>query len=381
MAVGWRDVRTARTRFRVPALYYLLTLAFLYTLYFAKTLLMPLLVALLFALLLNPSVKTLKRFYVPRTVSAILLLAAIGVPFTLLGAQLVEPVQKWVSRLPELSATITKSLDSMTESVTAAVEQEQPPTTVRRKKKGLLGWFGAEEEVVVATPPEEKEEKNEISQHIWRSGLEASLSALSAAPIVITQFLTFVIVTLFLLIFGPQVYTRATEVLPQIEDKESAAQLVESIQQELSRYILTVSVINCGLGAATALALWMAGVEDALLWGVVAGLMNFAPYIGPLVCVIIFTIAGVVQYGFVWMALLPGAIYFVINLVEAQALTPLVLGQHMRLNPLLLMLWLLLWGWLWGAVGVLLAVPLLVCLKLVAKKINPCRPWVELIEA
>lgn len=372
---------TARQRFRVPALYYLLTLAVLYTLYFAKTLLMPLLVALLFALLLNPSVKALKRCYVPRTVSAILLLTAIGVPFTLLGAQLMEPVQKWISRLPELSATITKSLDSVTESVTGALEQPPPPPPVqKRKKKGFLGLFGGEEEVEVVLPAP-VEEKNEISEHLWRSALEGTVSALSAAPVVLTQFLTFVIVTLFLLIFGPNVYTRATEVLPQIEDKESAAVLVESVQQELSRYILTVSLINMGLGAVTALALWMAGVEDALLWGVVAGLFNFAPYVGPLICVIIFTVAGVVQYGFEWAACLPAGIYFVINLIEAQAVTPLVLGQHMRLNPLLLMLWLLLWGWLWGAVGVLLAVPLLVCLKLVAKQLNLFRPWVEMIEA
>lgn len=371
---------SSRPRFRVPALHYLLTLALLYTLYFAKTLLMPLLVALLFALLLSPSVKTLKRYYVPRSVSAILLLAAIGVPFTLLGTQLLEPVQKWVGRLPELSATITKSLDSVSESVAAVVEDKPPPTPVRTtKKKGLFGWFGREEEEVIVAAP--VEDKNEISEHIWRSGLEATLSALSATPIVITQFLTFIIVTLFLLIFGPHVYTRATEVLPQIEDKASAARLVESVQQELSRYILTVSLINCGLGAVTAAALWTAGVEDALLWGVVAGLLNFAPYIGPLICVIIFTIAGVVQYGFVWMACMPAAIYFVINLIEAQAVTPLVLGQHMHLNPLLLMLWLLLWGWLWGAVGVLLAVPLLVCLKLVARQLNVCKPWVELVEA
>lgn len=371
---------TARSKFRVPALYYLLTLAVLYTLYFAKTLLMPLLVALLFALLLNPSVKALKHCHVPRTLSAILLLTAIGVPFTLLGAQLLEPVQKWIGRLPELSATVTKSLDSVTESVTGTLDKPPPTPQIRKtKKKGFLGLFGGEEEEIILPAP--TEEKNEISEHLWRSALESSVSALSAAPVVLTQFLTFVIVTLFLLIFGPNLYTRATEVLPQIEDKDSAAQLVESVQQELSRYILTVSLINAGLGAVTALALWMAGVEDALLWGVVAGLFNFAPYVGPLICIIIFTLAGVVQYGFEWAACMPAGIYFVINLIEAQAVTPLVLGQHMRLNPLLLMLWLLLWGWLWGAVGVLLAVPLLVCLKLVAKKLNIFRPWVEMIEA
>ena len=362
-----------RPRFKVPALYCLLALALLYTLYFAKTLLMPLLVALLFALLLNPSVKTLQRFHIPRAVSAFALLAIIGVPFTLLGTQLIEPTQKWISRLPELSATISNGLDTVTETV-APPAAEPPP----KKKKGFFSFFSSDDEV---TAPPPSPETKELSQRLMREGLDVVLSVLSATPLVITQFLTFVMVTLFLLIFGPNLYTQATEVLPQIKDKENAARLADNVQQELSRYILTVSLINSGLGIVVAAALWLAGVEDALLWGVMVGLLNFAPYVGALISVCILTIAGLVQYGFVWSALLPAAIYFTINMLEAQLVTPLVLGQHMRLNPLMLVLWLIVWGWIWGAMGVLLAVPLLVCLKLVAKQLNILTPWVALVEA
>lgn len=358
--------RTITTR--TTALHWLLGLALIYTLYFAKTLLMPIVVALLFALLLSPLVRVLKRYYIPRSFSAIVLLAAIGGPFTLLGIELAEPAQKWASRLPELSEKLTKELDAFNNSVAAKAKPAA-------EEKGFFSFFTTEEK---APPPSED---NPLSQRLTQGGLEIVISALSATPLVIAQFLTFLIVTLFLMIFGPHLYHQATEVLPQVKNKQHAAKLVDRIQRELSRYILTVSLINSGLGIVTALMLWLMGMDDALLWGALVGLLNFAPYVGPLISVCILSIAGTVQYGFGWDALLPAAIYFGINLLEAQFITPLVLGQHMRLNPLMLMLWLVLWGWMWGAVGVLLAVPLLVCLKLVADQLNVLSPWVALIEA
>ena len=110
-------------------------------------------------------------------------------------------------------------------------------------------------------------------------------------------------------------------------------------------------------------------------------MLNFAPYVGPVIGMLVLCLAGVLQYGPSLGALLPALVFFCINLVEAQFITPTVLGQRMRLHPLVLMLWLILWGWLWGVVGVLIAVPLLVCLKLAADRLNLLPHWVKLIES
>ncbi len=363
-------------------LYWLLALALLYTLYFARTLLMPVVVALLFALLLSPLVTALKRFHIPRSLSAVVLLACIGGPVALLGMELAEPAQKWLKRLPELGMQLSEELDSLTESLTPK-EAEPPPEPEEPEEEGF-SFFGLfdddEEEKAPAPPPQTTTQKDAVSERLLQGGLEMVISVLSATPVALVQLMTFAILVLFQLIFGPNLYQSAIEIFPRVQDKRRARTIVGKVQQELSRYILTVSLINTGLGVVTASVLWFLGVEDALLWGALVGLLNFAPYVGPLVAVGILSVAGVVQYGLVLTALLPAACYFAINLVEAQFITPLVLGKHMRLNPLILMLWLIIWGWLWGAAGVLLAVPLLVCLKLAAQQLNVMEYWVKLIE-
>jgi len=374
---------------RGPALrtlQWLLGLALLYTLYFARSLLMPVVVALLLALLLSPLVSVFKRFHVPRTISALILLTAIGGPVVLLGSELAEPAKKWIQLLPELSARLNEELDSFSQALkseggkaggTTSPEPEQTP-----KWYDFLDFFGDEEkDKAEESPPAKAQGDSALSVRLMQGGLELLISVLGAAPVVIAQFTVCVILVLFLLIFGPNLYNTFIQVVPWISDKEEATRLVGRVQRELSRYILTVSLINAALGMTTAAVLWLMGVEDALLWGAVVGLLNFAPYVGPIIGVCLLSLAGIVQYGLVAGALLPALLYFAINMVEAQFVTPTVLGQRMQLNPLVLMAWLILWGWLWGAVGVLLAVPLLVCIKLTAEQLNVLDPWVRLISA
>ncbi|KJS07225.1 MAG: transporter [Gammaproteobacteria bacterium BRH_c0] len=369
------------------ALLWLLALALVYTLYFAKTLLVPIVVALLLALLLSPLVAVFKRLYIPRTLSALLILGALGVPFTLLAIELAEPAQRWAKRIPEMSAHFTEQLSSLAEELDP--EDEPPAAAVAvqpapPEKKGFsfFGLFDKEQEPPPPppTPVQEKEEKNVVTERIKQGGMEAVIAVLLATPVVIAQLMTCLILILFLLIFGPKLFNVAIDIFPQVKDKRRSVELVIAIRRQLSRYIVTVTIINIGLGLVTAGALWGLGVEDALLWGVLVGVLNFAPYVGPLIGLAILCLAGLVQYGPVLTALVPGLVYFSINLVEAQFVTPLVLGRHMQLNPLVLMIWLIIWGWLWGVSGVLLAVPLLVCIKLAAAQLHVLPHWVRLVE-
>ncbi len=364
------------------ALYWLLGLALLYTLYFTKTLFMPIVVAGLFTLLLGPVVAWLKSYHLPRTLSAVILLCAIGGPFTLLAVELSEPAQRWAKLVPELTTKVTEQLSILTEGL----EPDEGPLiethAEEQRQGGLFSWFRGEVEQEVSEPSRDDEDRDDdpVSAKIKEGGLEMLVSMLAAAPLIIAQLVTCIILTLFLLVFGPRLFETFVSNFPQVRDKRRTISLVGAMQRELSRYIVTMSLINAGLGLTTALVLWLLGMDDPLLWGVMVGLLNFAPYIGPLVSLAVLSLAGIAQYGLEWMALLPAVVYFSINMFEAQLVTPLVLGRNMRLNPLIIIIWLMIWGWLWGAVGVLLAVPLLVCLKLAAAQLNVLDNWIRLVE-
>ena len=375
------DVPTKRKSTLLVLLFWLLALALLYTLYFAKSLLMPLVVALLFALLLSPLVAIMKRLYIPRTLSAILIICAIGGPFTLLAIELAEPAHKWAKQLPELSERLTDQLDDLTG--TAAPVRVQ--ATAQQEDSGGFAFFGLfNKKEVKATPSAPVQSSTgdgeSVGERVKQGGMELMVAILAATPVVIAQLITCVILILFLLIFGPRLFNAYIHIFVTPDIREQRVELVGAIQHELSRYIVTVSFINACLGLTTGLALWLVGVEDALLWGVLVGLLNFAPYVGPIFGMAMLCLAGLAQYGPVLLAALPVLVYFSINLIEAQFVTPLVLGRNMRLNPLILIVWLFIWGWLWGAVGVLIAVPLLVCIKLAFSKLQISERWVRLIE-
>ena len=366
--------------------YCLVALAILYTLYFARSLLMPIVVAALFSLMLSPLVELLKRIRVPRLISSLMLIGMLGGPFVLLGIELAAPVEKWVAKLPELSARLTEQLDDIGDSFSPE-PQAPPPAEPEPEPEpdsgfSFFGWFDDDEEEATppAAPQPEPQPESSLVAEVKRGGIEILVTALGTAPAVLAQFALWLILVLFLLIFGPGLYDSAIENSTRVQDKRRATLIVGKVRRALSRYILTVTVINAGLGAVTALVLWLLGVEDALLWGALVGLLNYAPYVGPIVAMCMLAIAGAVQYGLNISSLVPVAAFFLINLVEAQFITPTILGQHMRLNPLVLILWLVIWGWLWGPVGVLLAVPLLVCLKLTASQLHILTPLIRVIE-
>lgn len=207
------------------------------------------------------------------------------------------------------------------------------------------------------------------------------MKIMAETPVFLAQFLVCIILVVFLLVYGPGIYLTAIEVVPWFQDKAAASKLVSDTQRELSRYILYISLINAGLGLTTAGVLWLLHFEDPLLWGSMVALLNFAPYVGTIFSLAVLSMAGVAQYGMVWEALLPALAYFVLNAIESQVVTPAVLGRSMRMNPLVIMLWLMLWGWLWGMAGVLIAVPLLVCIKLILSWSSAFDHWLKLIES
>ena len=201
-------------------------------------------------------------------------------------------------------------------------------------------------------------------------------------PKVIVAVLTVLLLTFFFMVYGGRMQRNAIALLPSRQQKKVTVDILQSIELEISRYVLTISVINVLVGLALAGALYWLGVpgDEALLWGTMAALLNYAPYVGPLIGILMMLLMGFVAFDDLWQSILPAAIYLGLHTLEGQIITPIVLGARMALSPLVLILALMVFGWMWGIVGLLLAVPLLVCFKIVLSKIDGLDGWARLLE-
>jgi predicted PurR-regulated permease PerM len=187
-------------------------------------------------------------------------------------------------------------------------------------------------------------------------------------PMLVINILGMLLLTVIFLTRGDSVLRKIVELAPQLRVKKDIVTASRNAQHELSRYMFTVTLVNLMFGAVIALALWLLGVEQPLLWGGIAALVNFAPYVGMAIMVCLLTLAGFMQFDTVAMALSVPGIYIILNALESEVITPMVLGKSMEIDPLVIILALLVLGWMWGLVGLLIAVPLLTCFRIVAGK-------------
>lgn len=339
------------------ALIVLATLAVGYTLWAAQGVILPILLAMFFALIGNPIIRGLRRLYVPRALGAVLVLVGGLVGTVALGTQLVQPASEWARQVPRELKQLAPKLRQMSKPVHAA--NEAAANIARATEAG----DGKPVQVV-------RTEANE------------PYKSLTATPLMITSLLAVVLLTFFFMVYGENLQRNALSLLPSRQQKRVTVEIMQSIETEISRYVLTISLINLlvGLALAGALVLLEVPLAEALLWGTMAAVLNFAPYVGPLIGIAIMLLMGFVAFDELWMSLLPAGIYLFLHTLEGQLITPIVLGRQMRLSPLVLILALMAFGSLWGIIGLLLAVPLLVCVKIVLSRIEGLEGWAKLLE-
>jgi predicted PurR-regulated permease PerM len=340
------------------ALVVLATLAVGFTLWAAQAIVLPILLAMFFALVGNPILRGLHRIWIPRFIGALLVLLVGLAATVMLGRQLVVPAGEWMQQAPRELRLLTPKLKRMTEPMQQANQAAQTFAQVTNSD---------------SKPPKVQVVTIQDADP-WKS--------LTATPKMVASVLAVVLLTYFFMVFGENLQRNAIALLPTRQRKKITVEILQAIEREISRYVLTITLINTALGMVLAGALHWLGVElsEALLWGTLAALLNFAPYVGPLVGVVLMLLMGFITYDEIGPSLLPAAIYLGLHTLEGQILTPVVLGRRMALSPLILILALMVFGWLWGIIGLLLAVPLLVCMKMVLARIEGMEGWARLFE-
>jgi len=347
-----------KPRPRGPAsLVVIAVLAVGYTLWAAQTVILPIMLAAFFSMVGNPIIRLLRKAHVPRFLAALLVIV-IGVASTVaLTVQLAGPAAAWFQQAPSQMRQISRQVRDLTKPV------QQANQAAESFARAAGGETGRQVQVV-------------------RTQLDDPYRQLVRAPKLAASVLAVVLLTFFFMVYGENLQRHAIGLFPSRAQQRFTTEILLEIEREVSRYVLTISLINTAVGMIYGGILYLLGVplQESLLFGTVVALLNFAPYVGPLIGVLLMLLMGFVTFDTPLASSLPALIYLGLHTLEGQLVTPIILGRRMAISPLMLILALMLFGWLWGFVGLLLAVPLLVCIKMILGRLEGTQRWARLLE-
>lgn len=303
---------------------------------------LPLTAALVIAIALVPLLEWLERRSVPSSLAAFLALIGFLIVINTALVLIVVPATDWFrilpERLPHIQANLAPVIDFYSQAQRFVDETLQMLAT---------GPVAAAQTAAVEAP---------------RSLLEF---AATSAPSAIIQMVFASLIIYFFLAGWTRLRRRTINSRGSFDGALAVARVIQNVVDATSAYVITIATINLCLGAAVTVALWLIGMPSPMMWGGIVALLNFIPYFGPMLAAVLMGLGGLMVFDDVWVALLPAAIQVGFHLVEANAITPMVLGRRLTMNPLLILVSLTFWGWVWGTPGALLGVPLLIILQTV----------------
>ena len=306
---------------------------------YAREFLMPVALGFLLALVFTPVRRFLNRHGIPSWASAILIVGAL-LAVIIVGVLLLSgPASDWIARAPSIFSDLQAKMRDL-RGVAAKVSQvTDQVSNISQSPTGAQA-----PEVVVKQP-----------------GIAASVAWM--APLILAQFVFVLVLLFFLLSSGDMIYEKIVHVLPTLTDKKRAIRIARDIEQKLSTYLFTITVINAGLGIVIGTVMWAIGMPNPLLLGVAVFVLNYIPYAGPATGVVLSTIVGLISGDGWWMGALAGGSYILIATFEGHLITPYFVGRQLRLNTVIVFLSIALWAWLWSVVGMIVATPLLVAIR------------------
>jgi predicted PurR-regulated permease PerM len=363
---GKPDELTSRARVRMAdllqrafdvrsvALTGLFILAIFYTIYFLRAVLLPIVLAWLLSYLLRPILRALSRIKIPPLLGAVFILLALLSLVTLGVSALAGPASGWLAKAPSGLQELQHKLMPMKRSIAE------------------ISKAGGEIEKL-ATPDSATKTAVEVKRHPITETLYMR------TPEFVSSVVLLVILLFFLLAYDGVFIAKLIKLLPTMSDKKRAVAIAQDIESQVSRYLFTVTIINCCLGLAVGTTVGLLGLPNPVMWGVMVAVLNFVPYLGALSGIIFMTIGAILSFDSLGYALIFPAVYLAFGTLEGNLITPWVMGRSLTLNPVLILLSLVFWGWMWGIAGVILAVPILAAFKIFCAHIKPMEPLAEFL--
>lgn len=303
---------------------------------------LPVTAALVIAVALVPLLEWLERRRVPSPLAALLCVILFLAIANAAVASIILPASDWFALLPQRIVRIRTNLSPLIE-IYASLERfiNETMATMARTSSSSART------VTVETP-------NSLLDIVA-----------SSAPFAIIQMFFAILVIYFFLSGWTRMRQRTITSRGSFSSAMTTARVIQEMVDATSAYLSTITLINVALGLTVSLALWLVGMPTPLMWGGIVAILNYVPYLGPIAAALLLALGGLMTFADPWYALVPAAIFVAIHLVEANVLTPTLVGRRLTINPLLILLALSFWGWVWGTTGALLAVPLLIILKTV----------------
>lgn len=307
--------------------------------YYARDFFLPLLLALLVAMTFMPMVRYFARRGVPAAASAVVLVLLIAGVGALISIALAEPVSKMIAQAPEI------------------IQQLKERFAFLNRPLAMLTAAGREVSQIADPPSADGAQRVVLAEPgllSWAAGMLTGIGATLAATLILA---------VFLLSSGDLFLQKLVRSAESLSDKKRSLRIVQDVQYEVSRYLITITAINVCLGILVGLAMALFGMPNPIAWGVTATLLNYIPYVGP-ISGIVFTLAvSLITFPTLTQALFPPLTYLALTVAEGNVLTPLTLGRRLELNAVAILVALAFFGWMWGVIGVIMGVPLLVVVK------------------
>ena len=348
-----RNSRLATNRY-LAGIFILLAV---YGLYLGREFLTPVLLAFMLATTLSPIVRYLAKWSVPPVLSATMLIFMSVFSFGLIGYATSGPVSQMVSQAPEIGAKLKERVATIRQAIDKAVEATNQIEGVAQNASEANT-----QKVVIAQP-----------------GI-LSRAAGNLLSVGTTMAITFVL-SLFLLASGTMFYQKIIQTFSLLSDKKKALRVVYNVEREISRYLFTISFINVLVGIVVGCGLWVIGIPNPFVWGVASAILNFLPYVGALLAIVLTGIISLVTFDSLAYAMLAPAFILLVHIIEGQFMTPLLLGRRLELNAVAVFISISFWSWLWGFVGALMAVPLLVVIKVICDNFDNLKPFGNFLSA
>ncbi|OYP37714.1 AI-2E family transporter [Rhodopirellula sp. MGV] len=318
----------------------------LYALYFARSLVIPILISVFAYLTLRPLVRRGRHLGIPSSVASGLILGGSLVLIVVPSYLVMEPARQTLVQTPEYIQNVKKRLGFVFDKLDA-VNQATTEFTAEAEREEA-----AEKPVPV-----------EIKQPNWN----ANLTFISGTGNVVSLVIVSAVLLYFLLAFGDELIRSMLHSLPDFRTKRNFFAAIDGVQDGLSLYLTQVTVINITLGLCVSVAMWLLGMPSPLLWGVMACVFNFVPVLGAFAGATILFVVALLTFEPFYYAIVITSTFLTLTTIEGQFITPTILGRSMQMNPVLVFIATVFWGWMWGLAGVLLSVPILIAIRMASE--------------